>query len=127
MGLLFILFLFIADSVWKNVLEDTTFLPATLSIEPGGVLLNVVMNWETLSAVPPWLTEISLNIGWGGLSAHGERVIEVDLSFLLRLSRGVRYSGNSELYSGTTGSGLGSSISGSIIASAINLASRLEI
>ena len=88
MGLSFILFLFIADSVWKNVLEDTIFLLATLSTEPGGLLLNVVLNWDTLSAVPAWLCEISLNIGWGGLSAHGEGVLEVDLSFLLSLSRG---------------------------------------
>ena len=80
-----------------------------------------------LSIVPTWLCKISLKIGWGGFSAPGEGVLEVDLFLLSRLSRGVPSSGNSELYSRATGSGLASLISGSLIASAINLASRLEI
>ena len=100
---------------------DTNFWLATLLTESGGLQLEVILV-DTVSEVPPLSSGNSLKIGWGGLSAHGDGVLDVDLSRFL--SRGVPSTGNSVLYSGITGSGWGTSVLGSVISSAMNLASR---
>ena len=89
--------------------------------ESGGLHLEVVLV-DTVSEVLPLSSGNSLKIGWGGLLAHGEGVLDVDLSRLL--SKGVPSTVNSVLYSGTTGLGWGTSVLGSVILSAMNLASR---
>ena len=62
-------------------------------------MLKIDLNLDTLSVGSGWLYGNSLNIGWGGLSATGEGVFEVDLFFLFLLSSsGLRSSGNSELF-----------------------------
>ena len=52
-----------AESDLKKALVDTSFLLATFSTEPGGLLLKIVLNLDTLSAVSTWLSEISLKVG----------------------------------------------------------------
>ena len=79
MGLSLISFLLIAVLGWVNVLVDTNFWLATLLTESGGLQLEVVLV-DTVSEVLPLSSGNSLKIGWGGLLAHGEGVLDVDLS-----------------------------------------------
>ena len=58
---------------------DTNFWLATLLTESGGLQLEVILV-DTLSEVPPLSSGTSLKIGWGGLSAHGDGMLDVDLS-----------------------------------------------
>ena len=83
MGLSLILFLLIAVLGWVNVLVDTNFWLATLLTESGGLQLEVVLV-DTVSEVLPLSSGNSLKIGWGGLLAHGEGVLDVDLSCFYR-------------------------------------------
>ena len=64
---------------------DTNFWLATLLTESGGLQLEVILV-DTVSEVPPLSSGTSLKIGWGGLSAHGDGVLDVDLSRFLSLS-----------------------------------------
>ena len=92
---------------------DTNFWLATLLTESGGLQLKVVLV-DTVSEVLPLSNGNSLKIGCVVLLAHREGVLDVYLSHFL--SKGVPSTGNSVLYSGT--------VLGSVISSAMNLASR---